>query len=175
MWHLERHRTSLPSSPGSLPKSRWFFLHNLLWKRPFPSVSPAPAPARAIHLASSVSSSILLSQPVVFMQEAAANRPFPALPLCLRLSVAVSAVTVKVLPDGHSKGAHSLPRCPHDLPRDISPVLHPLLLLESWRLVQSLALLAGWLHVLIAGCVPWLLSGAPCFSPRSKSGVLFGF
>lgn len=137
----------------------------------FPVCQPSSCTGPSNSSCVSVSSGILLSQwypcrrqlPTVLSQH------------CRSLSVAVSAVTVKVLPDGHSKGAYSLPRCPHHLPRDVSPVLHPLLLLEIWRLVGSLALLAGWLHVLIAGCVPWLLREGPCFSTRSTSGVLFRF
>lgn len=56
--------------------------------------------------------SILPSQPEVFVQKVAANHPLLGLLICLCLSTAVSAVTAKVLPGCHSKGAHSLLGCP---------------------------------------------------------------
>lgn len=60
-WLLEGHQISRPSSPGSLPRSYLFFLHNLPWKCPFPSVSPAHSTSPSNSSCISVSSCVLLS------------------------------------------------------------------------------------------------------------------
>lgn len=79
--------------PGSLSKSQKLFLHSFSWKCPCHGQHPS-LPARSFRAGGGCQPSP------------------PGELLGLWLSAALSAVTAKVLPGCHSKGAHSLLGCP---------------------------------------------------------------
>lgn len=98
-----------PAAPG-LTRSWLSKSHQTSLQAPFLNLTSSFCTASHGNVPSM--GSILLSQPEVFVQEVAANHPLLGLLLGLWLSAALSAVTAKVLPGCHSKGAHSLLGCP---------------------------------------------------------------